>query len=128
MLVLGMFPISKLTIKVLGYFFFISLFEFIVLVLDNNVLHSITHGEPLTLWLIKIGLIGMLVPLQHFLEHTLIKFLESRKLLRARTNFSIKKWFQKRKLTILAKVKKDKARKNKAKKDIEEMEEGTAVL
>lgn len=92
MLGIGMFPISKLTIKILGYIFFISLFEFIVLVIDTF-LHRITHGEPLRIWLIKIVLIAMLVPLQHFLEHSLIKFLESRKLLEARTKFSVKKWW-----------------------------------
>lgn len=96
MLIIGMFPVSKLTIKILGYIFFISLFEFIVLLIDTF-LHKITHGEPLKIWLIKIVLIAMLVPLQHSLEHRLIKFLESRKLLKARTNFSIKKWWQKMK-------------------------------
>lgn len=95
MLVIGMFPVSKLTIKMLGYFFFISLFEFIVLLIDNVFLTSATHGEPLKLWLIKIGLIAMLVPVQHFLEHNLIKFLESRKLLEARTKFSFTKWWKK---------------------------------
>jgi tetratricopeptide (TPR) repeat protein len=91
MLILGMFPISKLTIKMLGYFFFISLFEFIVMVIDSF-LHKITHGEPLKIWLIKIVLIAMLVPFQHYLEHGLIKFLESRKLLEARTKLKLIKW------------------------------------
>lgn len=91
MLILGMFPISKLTIKMLGYFFFISLFEFIVMVIDSF-LHKITHGEPLKIWLIKIVLIAMLVPFQHYLEHGLIKFLESRKLIEARTKFKLIKW------------------------------------
>ena len=95
-LIIGMFPISKLTIKLLGYIFFISLFEFIVLLIYTFV-YKITHGEPLKIWLIKIVVIALLVPLQHFLEHKLIKFLESRKLLKARTNFSFKKWFQKAK-------------------------------
>ena len=97
MLVIGMFPISKLTIKMFGYFFFISLFEFIVLLIDNIFLAHATHNEPLKLWLIKIVLIALLVPLQHFLEHSLIKFLESRKLIEARTKFSLKVWRQKTK-------------------------------
>lgn len=97
MLVIGMFPISKLTIKMFGYFFFISLFEFIVLLIDNIFLAHATHNEPLKLWLIKIILIALLVPLQHFLEHSLIKFLESRKLIEARTKFSLKVWRQKTK-------------------------------
>lgn len=97
MLVIGMFPISKLTIKMFGYFFFISLFEFIVLLIDNIFLAHATHNEPLKLWLIKIILIALLVPLQHFLEHSLIKFLQSRKLIEARTKFSLKVWRQKTK-------------------------------
>jgi len=92
---IGMFAVSKLTIKILGYFFFISLFEFIVLLIDNSFLAHATHNEPLKLWLIKIVLIAILVPLQHFLEHNLIKFLESRKLLEARTKLNFKKWWQK---------------------------------
>jgi len=117
MLVLGMFPISRLTIKLLGYFFFISLFEFIVLLLDNNILHTITHGEPLKLWLIKIVLIGMLVPIQHFLEHGITKFLSSRQLLKARKKFSLKTlWTRK------------KTKSHKRDADTEELENDTAVL
>jgi tetratricopeptide (TPR) repeat protein len=44
MLILGMFPVSKLTIKMFGYFFFISLFEFIVLLIDNMLLAEVVHG------------------------------------------------------------------------------------
>ena len=92
MLVIGMFTVSKLFIKITGYFFFISLFEFIVLLIDNSILNDATHGQPLKLWLIKIGLIGLLVPVQHFMESRLIKFLGSRRLLELRTKFSFKKW------------------------------------
>ena len=102
MLVIGMFPVSKLTIKMLGYFSFISLFEFIIMLIDNSFIAKALHNEPLKLWIVKIVLIALLVPLQHYLEHNLIKFLESRKLLEARTKFSLKnlsvtKWWQKMK-------------------------------
>ena len=100
---MGMFPVSKLTIKLFGYFFFISLFEFIVLVIDNLLLAKAVHGEPLKLWLIKIVLIGMLVPIQHYLEHNVIKFLESRKLLEARNKLSFKKWWTKKKSAPISK-------------------------
>ena len=116
MLVIGMFPVSKLAIKILGYIFFISLFEFIVLIIDTF-LHRVTHGEPLKIWLIKIVIIAMLVPLQHFLEHRLIQFLASRKLLEARAKFSIKKMWVNLKKPAPA-----------PKGEIEKMEEGTAVL
>jgi tetratricopeptide (TPR) repeat protein len=93
LIVLGMFPISKVTIKLLGYFAFISLFEFIVLLLDPF-LHDLTHGQPLQIWLIKIILIALLVPLQHFLEHKTISYLHTRK---KKYTFSIKKWWQRQK-------------------------------
>jgi hypothetical protein len=93
MLIIGMFPVSRVTIRMLGYFFFISLFEFIVLIIDNSFLAQALHYEPLKLWLIKIVLIALLVPMQHFLEHNLITFLESKKLLEARAKFSFKKWW-----------------------------------
>ena len=93
LIVLGMLPISKITIKLLGYFAFISLFEFIVLLIDPF-LHDLTHGQPLLVWLIKIVLIALLVPLQHFLEHKTISYLHSRK---KKYTFSIKKWWQRQK-------------------------------
>jgi tetratricopeptide (TPR) repeat protein len=93
MLLIGMFAVSKTTIKMLGYFAFISLFEFIVLVLDHPII-ALTHGEPLKIWGIKILLIALLVPFQHFLEHRLIKYLQSRKLLEARQRFSWRNWLR----------------------------------
>jgi len=93
MLFIGSFPISKLTVKLMGYFFFISLFEFIVLLIDNLFLTHATHNQPLKIWLIKIGLIGLLVPFQHFLETNMIALLASKKLIEVRTRFSVKKWW-----------------------------------
>ena len=75
MLFLGMFAVSKTTIRMIGYFAFISLFEFIIVLLDHPII-AISHGEPLKIWGIKICLIAMLVPFQHFLEHRLISFLQ----------------------------------------------------
>ncbi len=92
MLFLGLFAVSKSTIRTTGYFAFISLFEFIVMLIDYP-LHNFTHGEPLKIWCIKIAIIALLVPIQNFLEHRLIGFLESRKLIEARQRFSIKNWW-----------------------------------
>ncbi len=92
MLFLGLFAVSKTTIRVTGYFAFISLFEFIIVLIDYP-LHNFTHGEPLKIWCIKIAVIALLVPIQNFLEHKLIAFLESRKLLEARQRFSLKNWW-----------------------------------
>jgi tetratricopeptide (TPR) repeat protein len=108
LIVLGMFPISNFTIKLLGYFAFISLFEFIVLLIDPF-LHHLTHGQPLQIWLIKIVLIALLVPLQHYLEHKTITYLHSRK---KKYSFSIKKWWQRQKkptATTIDEIEKDTA-------------------
>ena len=103
----------------LGYFAFISLFEFIVLLIDPFIV-KLTNGEPLKIWSIKIFLIAMLVPFQHFLEHGLIQFLSSRKLLELKQQFLIKR-----------KLPDKEALATKAESATEvddEMEEDTAVL
>ena len=98
LIVIGTLPVSPLTIKILGYFAFISLFEFIVLLIDNF-LHRIAHGEPLKIWLCKIILIALLVPFQHYLEHGMIRFLASKKLAKIKEKVSFKKWWKARKPT-----------------------------
>ena len=87
---LGMFTVSRLTIRIMAFFSFILLFEFIILILDNYI-HHITHGEPLKVWGIKIVLISMLFPLHHFMEDKLIHYLVSRKLITLRSRFSLKR-------------------------------------
>jgi tetratricopeptide (TPR) repeat protein len=121
MMLLGMFPISKMTIKMLSFFAFICLFEFIVLLIDSY-LHKLTHGQPLKIWLIKIVLIALLVPIQHFLEHGMVRFLASQRLLRMRQHLSIRRWIMKlKKPTPVIEV-------GPKKDSIERMEEDTAVL
>jgi tetratricopeptide (TPR) repeat protein len=89
MILIGMFPISKFTIRILNFFAFICLFEFIVLLIDGY-LHHRFDEEPLKVWLAKIFIIALLVPIQHFLEHALVHFLESRKLILLRQKMSLK--------------------------------------
>jgi tetratricopeptide (TPR) repeat protein len=112
LIVIGTLPISPITIKILGYFAFISLFEFIVLLIDNF-LHRIAHGEPLKIWLCKIILIALLVPFQHYLEHGMIRFLASKKLAKIKEKVSFKKWWRVKKPTA---------------SDIDEIEKDGAVL
>ena len=110
LITVGMLPVSKLTIKLLGYFVFISLFEFIILLIEPP-LHHLTHGEPLKMWIIKIFLIALLVPIQHYLEHALVVYLATRK---KRHILPINKWWpRKKKLT---------------ENTIDEIEEDSAVL
>ncbi|MBC7861506.1 MAG: tetratricopeptide repeat protein [Bacteroidia bacterium] len=99
LIVFGMFPISKVTIRMLNFVAFICLFEFIILLIDGW-LHDLTHGAPLYIWLAKILIIALLLPLHHTLEHVAIKFLSSPKLQRFRQKLSIKKLLHPSKKTI----------------------------
>lgn len=90
LITLGMFTVSRTTIRVMGFLAFILLFEFIILVLDSYI-HHLTHGEPLKIYAIKIVLISMLFPLHHFLEEKVIHYLLSRKLITIRSRFSLKR-------------------------------------
>ena len=78
MVMLGFFIVSPRTIRVLGFFSFIFLFEFIILLADKQI-HEWTHGEPWKVMLIKIFLVAILLPLHHWLEHKVIHYLNSRK-------------------------------------------------
>src|SRR5204862_8324769 len=76
----GIFSVSPSTIRILGFFAFIFLFEFIILLADNQI-HHWTHGEPWKILAIKIGLISVLLPFHHFLEEKVIHYLTSKKML-----------------------------------------------
>ncbi len=80
LVMMGAFSVSKTTIRVLGFFAFIFLFEFIILLADHQI-HDFTHGEPWKVLAIKIVLISLLLPLHHFLEEKVIHLLTERKLL-----------------------------------------------
>ncbi|MFC4262351.1 hypothetical protein ACFOWM_05655 [Ferruginibacter yonginensis] len=71
---MGKFKVKPWFIRALGFLSFILLFEFIILLIDHQ-LHALTHGEPLPLLLIKIVIIGFLLPLHHWLEHKVITYL-----------------------------------------------------
>lgn len=99
MLIFGMFPISKLAIRTVNFFAFICLFEFIILLIDNW-LHHQTHGEPLKIWLAKIFIIAILLPLHHYMEHLGVKFMDSRKLIRLRERIKFRSFWRPSKKTI----------------------------
>lgn len=102
MLMIGAFKVSTFTIRVMGFFSLIFFFEFIILILDKWI-HDITHGEPWKSWLIKIGIISILLPVHHFLEHKLIRYLLSRHLIKVRNNLSMARIFKKKPLPPLKK-------------------------
>ena len=74
LVLVGAFKISIPVIKALGFFAFIFLFEFIILLADNQI-HEWTHGEPWKVMSLKIVLVAMLFPLHHWLEHRVIHYL-----------------------------------------------------
>ncbi len=80
LVLLGAFRVSENMIKILGFFAFILFFEFIILLADTKI-HHLTHGEPLPVLAIKIVLIALLLPLHHWLEHRVVSYLTSRRLI-----------------------------------------------
>ncbi len=80
LVLLGIFHVSATTIRVLGFFAFIFLFEFIILIADAKI-HHWTHGEPLPILGIKIVLIAVLLPLHHWLEHKVVNYLASKRMI-----------------------------------------------
>jgi tetratricopeptide (TPR) repeat protein len=77
---MGIFRVSETTIKIMGFFSFILLFEFITLIADTKI-HHWTHGEPLPILGIKIVLIAAMLPFHHWLEHKVVTYLASRRLI-----------------------------------------------
>ncbi len=76
LVILGMFKVSATTIKMIGFFAFLMFFEFIFLIFKKNI-YSFTKGEPWKDLLFMIGLAAVLLPLHHWLEHKVIKYLTS---------------------------------------------------
>lgn len=74
LLMLGSLKVPQWIIRMLGFFSFILLFEFIVLVADQPI-HEITQGEPWKILLIKIFLIAILLPMHHWIEKRVVAFL-----------------------------------------------------
>lgn len=77
--VMGFYNVSARTIRALGFFSFLMLFEFAFLILKIQI-HHITHGEPWKDLLALIVIAAILVPLHHWLEHKVIHYLSTNKL------------------------------------------------
>jgi tetratricopeptide (TPR) repeat protein len=78
LVLLGAFTSSTTIIRGLSFFAFIFFFEFLILLFDNAI-HELTHGEPWKVLSIKIVLIGMLLPFHHYIEHKVVNHLLQRK-------------------------------------------------
>jgi tetratricopeptide (TPR) repeat protein len=80
LIMLGSLKVSARIIRMLGFFSFIFLFEFIILLADHKI-HHMTHGEPWKIILIKIALIAVLLPFHHWIEKKVIAYLLSHRLI-----------------------------------------------
>ncbi len=80
LVMMGLFKVSENTIKILGFFSFIMLFEFLFLVFKKSI-YQYTHGEPWKDLTAMIIIAAVLVPLHHWLEHKVIKYLSSQELI-----------------------------------------------
>ena len=78
LVLLGVFSSSTAIIKGLSFFAFIFFFEFLILLFDN-IIHDLTHGDPWKILSIKIVLIAMLLPFHHYVEHKVANHLLQRK-------------------------------------------------
>lgn len=83
----GVFRVSVRTIRALGFFAFILLFEFIIYLADVQI-HHLTHGEPIKILAIKVALIALLLPFHHWLEHRVIHYLTSHHLVEVRERWT----------------------------------------
>jgi hypothetical protein len=93
LIMLGSFRIPEWVIRMLGFFSFIFLFEFIILIADHRI-HDFTHGEPWKIMLIKIFLIALLLPFHHWIEAKVTNYLVAKKLVNL-SNLSFRKWIHK---------------------------------
>ena len=96
LVVLGMFKVSFNTIRLVGFFAFIMFFEFIFLIFKKNI-YSYTQGEPWKDLAFMIALAAILVPLHHWLEHRVIKYLTSHNRLTASGRSLMSKVFVRKK-------------------------------
>ncbi len=96
LVVLGMFKVSANTIRLIGFFAFLMFFEFIFLIFKKNI-YGFTHGEPWKDLSFMIALAALLVPLHHWLEHRVIKYLTSHNRLTASRKNLISRVFVRKK-------------------------------
>ena len=78
---LGFYRVSISAIRMVGFFSFISFFEFITL-LSKKWMSQYTQGTPWQDFLFLIGLAFVLLPLHHRVEHWVIMYLTRRQLIR----------------------------------------------
>ncbi len=79
-LIVSRFKVPEWSIRGLGFFSVLMLFEFIILILDHQI-HHLTHGAPLWIFIIKVLILTFLFPLHHYIEEAIIRFMMAKKML-----------------------------------------------
>jgi hypothetical protein len=82
---LGFYKVSRKTVRMVGFFSFLLLFEFIIL-LSKKWITQFTQGTPWQDLLFMIILAILMLPLHHWLEHQVIEYLTNKDLLRGHPN------------------------------------------
>jgi len=77
-------------VKGSGFLGILMIFEFIILILDQEI-HHITHGAPFWIFVIKVIILFVLFPLHHVIEHSLINYMLKHKLVSMPQGISLKK-------------------------------------
>ena len=91
----GSFKVHRFVIQSIGFFCFILLFEFIIMLTDTRIEH-VTHGEPWKVLLFKIGLIALLSPTHHWMEKKVVHYLHEHKLIDG-SRLSLRRLFRRKK-------------------------------
>jgi hypothetical protein len=78
---MGLYKVSRRTVRLLGFFSFLLLFEYITLMSKKWVSHY-TEGTPWQDFLFMILLALIMLPLHNWLEHQVIDYLTSKDLLK----------------------------------------------
>lgn len=91
LVLLGFLRVSATTIRIIGFFAFLMFFEFIFLVFKKNI-YGLTKGEPWKDLAMMILIAAVLVPLHHWAEHRVIRYLSSQHMLGLRN--SSKEWWR----------------------------------
>lgn len=96
LVMLGTFKVSARTIRIVGFFTFLMLFEFIFLLSKKN-FYAFTHGEPWKDLAVMIALAALLLPLHHWIEHKVIHYLTTKQLIKIdRSKYFIGRLFSKK--------------------------------
>ncbi len=78
---MGLYKVSQRTVRALGFFSFLLLFEYITLI-SKKWVSKYTEGTPWQDFLFMIILAIIMLPLHHWLEHQIIGYLSSKKLIK----------------------------------------------